>query len=219
VFERDRPSLLIVDHTATRVGIRLAVEDVASMCLEAASAEEAIRTAAEAQPDVCIVGSDIAGGAIPAVDGICQSSPGTGVIVLAASPSVAELIASLRAGAVGYVPSSIEPAALRRVFIAVARGEGSLPRAMLPELARELRMSGERREGLSAREAEVLAMVRNGQSTAVIADHLAISPITVRRHISVLMQKTGVRTRAQLATPRPTPDVAPLRAPVRTAGP
>ena len=198
--DRGRPSLLITDHTPTRLGIRMALEDLASTCLEAGSAEEAIMIAAAAQPDLCIVGADITGGAIPAVEGIRRVAPEASVVVLAASPAAAELIALLRAGAVGYVPSSIDPAALRRVVMAVRAGEGSIPRAMLPEVVRELAMSGRRRDGLSVREAQVLTMLRSGGSTRSIADHLAISPVTVRRHISVLVQKTGVRDRAQLAS-------------------
>jgi DNA-binding NarL/FixJ family response regulator len=211
VTDRVRPSLLITDHTPTRVGIRMAVERLASICLEAGSAEQAIATAADAQPDVCIVGSDITGGAIPAVEGLCRVAPAAKVVVLAGSPSVAELVATLRAGAVGYVPSSIDPRALCRVVAAVAAGEGSIPRAMLPDLARELRTGGEPPNGLSVRESEVLAMVESGESTAAIAGRLSISPVTVRRHISVLMQKTGTRSRAQLAALRAAPGGTLLR--------
>jgi DNA-binding NarL/FixJ family response regulator len=41
-------------------------------------------------------------------------------------------------------------------------------------------------------------MLRRGQSTSAIADRLAISPVTVRRHISELVRKIGVPNRAGL---------------------
>jgi DNA-binding NarL/FixJ family response regulator len=42
-------------------------------------------------------------------------------------------------------------------------------------------------------------MLRRGLSTSAIAERLAISPVTVRRHVSALMDKFGVRDRAGLA--------------------
>jgi DNA-binding NarL/FixJ family response regulator len=52
---------------------------------------------------------------------------------------------------------------------------------------------------LTVREAQVLGMLRRGQSTSSIAMRLGISPVTVRRHISTLVKKMGVQDRAGLA--------------------
>ena len=48
---------------------------------------------------------------------------------------------------------------------------------------------------LTAREWEVGETLRDGQSTAEIAEHLGVSPITVRRHVSLLLQKLGADSR------------------------
>lgn len=192
------PSLLIADHAPTRAGIRMAIEDVASDCTEAGNAEDAIRAAEQAQPDVAIVGMEISGGGIPAVQGILKVAKDARVIVVTPSPDVEDLLDSLRAGAVGYLPGNINSAALRRIVPAVASGEAAVPRAMVLELARELLLTASGADGLTTREAQVLAMLRRGDSTAAIADRLSISPITVRRHISMLMHKTGASSRAAL---------------------
>jgi DNA-binding CsgD family transcriptional regulator len=51
---------------------------------------------------------------------------------------------------------------------------------------------------LTARESEILLMLRSGQTTAEIASVLRISPITVRRHISKLLRKAGASGRSEL---------------------
>lgn len=49
---------------------------------------------------------------------------------------------------------------------------------------------------LTEREWDVLALLRRDLSTAEIAERLAISPVTVRRHVSELLRKLGVPSRA-----------------------
>jgi DNA-binding NarL/FixJ family response regulator len=194
------PRLLIADHAPTRLGIRIAVDDVVTVCAEAGDAQEAISAAERVQPDVCIVGLEISGGGVVAVAGICAVAPSTAVIVLSSSSEPDDLLASVRAGAIGYLPGSIDPVPLRRVLGAVLCGEAALPRGMVLELARELQgTASPAAEGLTAREAQVLGMLRRAQSTSAIAQRLGISPVTVRRHISALVHKIGVEDRTALA--------------------
>lgn len=195
-----RPRLLLADHRATRAGISIALEGDAEVCAEAGDASQAIAAAQREQPDVCIVSLELPGGGAAAVDRICEVSPRSAVIVLASSPDIDDLLDVLRAGAVGYLPGSIEPAALRRVVRAVAAGEAAVPRTMVRELARELHSTADLEGQLTRREAQVLGMLRRGRSTSAIAERLAISPVTVRRHISALMQKFGVHDRADLCS-------------------
>ena len=54
-----------------------------------------------------------------------------------------------------------------------------------------------RKLGLTAREAEVLELVREGLATKRIATALGISPRTVEKHIHHALDKLGVRTRIQ----------------------
>lgn len=53
---------------------------------------------------------------------------------------------------------------------------------------------------LTAREREVLQLLMAGRSSAAIAEHLGISPHTVRTHVQNILGKLGVRTRLQAAT-------------------
>jgi two-component system nitrate/nitrite response regulator NarL len=193
------PRLLIADYGPTRVGVQMALAGQVVVCAEVADADEAILAAGREQPDVCIVGLEIPGDGVEAVRGIVKAAPMTSVIVLAATDSSTALLASVRAGAVGFVPGNFDGAQLRRVVGAVLADEAAVPRSMVRELVLELRNAiAPGADGLSSREAQVLGMVRRGATTAAIARELEISPVTVRRHISVLVNKLGVPSRGAL---------------------
>jgi DNA-binding NarL/FixJ family response regulator len=194
--------LLIADHMATRLGVRMALADCVHVCAEAGDADQAISAALREQPDVCVVGLEIPGGGLLAVAGIRAAAPSAAVVVLTPTADVDDMLASVRAGAIGYLPGSIEPLPFRRAVVAAAAGEAALPRGMVIELVREVQgTTSNGDDGLTQREAQVLGMLRRGQPTSAIADRLSISPVTVRRHISALVHKTGVEDRAALATP------------------
>lgn len=176
----------------------MALSGLVKVCGEADGAEQAIRTAMHAQPDLCIVGTHAREDALTAVRGICRAAPDTAVVVLSEEHDVELLLESIRAGAVGYVPGALDAARLRRIVEAVAAGEAVIPRAMILELFFELRNGGAGAAGLSVRESQVLGLLRRGHSTAEIARRLEITPVTVRRHISALVRELGVANRAEL---------------------
>jgi DNA-binding NarL/FixJ family response regulator len=192
-----RMRVLVADHGPTRTGIRIALEADVEICAEAGDAEEAIRAAMREQPDICLVGRDLARDWLYAVRGICRAAPSAAVVVLAEVRDVDDLLEAVRAGAKGYVPGGLDAGRLRRIVAAVAANEAVIPRAMVLELMMELRGGGGS-EALTGREAQVLGMLRRGHTTAAIADRLQIAPVTVRRHISELVHKLGVENRSAL---------------------
>jgi two-component system nitrate/nitrite response regulator NarL len=190
---------LVADNAPTRFGVRMALQDFAIICAEADDREAAVSSAREHRPEVCLVGRSLRGGGIEAVREICNSVPGTSVVVLADSENVDDLLLALRAGAIGYMPVGFEPAQLRRAVAAVRSDQAAIPRTMVRDLVDEIRMlERAAQDQLTLRETQVLAMLRRGDSTARIAESLSISPITVRRHISLLVRKAGVSGRSDL---------------------
>ena len=194
----DRLRLLVADRAPTRVGIRMALNGTVEVCAEADDAEQAIRAAMREQPDLCLIGDHIAGDSLAAIQGVCRAAPACAVVVLAQAHDADYLLECVRAGAVGYVPGALDAERLNRVVKAAANNEAVVPRSMVLELVLELRGGGSGSDALTARESQVLGMLRRGHRTADIARRLAIAPVTVRRHISELVRKTGVENRAAL---------------------
>lgn len=190
--------VMLADHAATRLGIKMALGQAVSICAEADDAEQAIRAAKRLQPEICLVGRDVAGRGMATIRGICRAAPNAAVVVLADVRVVDDMLDAVRAGAIGYVPGPLDGEHLRRIVDAVVAGEAVIPRSMVLELLLELRSGGAGGDALTGRESQVLGMLRRGQSTAAIAERLQIAPVTVRRHVSELVRKLGVEDRSEL---------------------
>jgi len=109
---------------------------------------------------------------------------------------------AFRLGASGYLLKGLSGEQLAGTLRKAFHGEPALSRSLVPHLMDEVRRGSVRRlmlpggtVTLTAREWEVGEMLRDGQSTVEIAEHLGVSPITVRRHVSLLLQKLGVDSR------------------------
>jgi DNA-binding NarL/FixJ family response regulator len=172
---------------------------------EAAEASAALRAALREQPALSLIDTRLRGGGIGVAGRICSRVPQTEVVVLTDAADEHELLEVVRAGASGYLQKNLPPETLARALHGVLSGEAAFPRAMLAPVLEEFRMRNQRRRiklparpaiELSRRESEVLDLLRQGLSTAEIADRLDISPVTVRRHIGLLLKKLDVANRA-----------------------
>jgi DNA-binding NarL/FixJ family response regulator len=202
------PRVLLADADApTRVGLRMAVQSAGfDVVAEVEDAESALTAALAQSPDLALVAARLPGGGIEATGHIAILRPGIRLIVVTAQPTGDELVAAVLAGAAGYV-SDIRPERLPEALRAVLRGEVAIPRRFSGYLLDELRGRRGRRAALSPRastelserEWQVLELLGEGASTAVMASRLSISEVTVRRHVSAVVAKLGVRDRAAAA--------------------
>jgi DNA-binding NarL/FixJ family response regulator len=129
---------------------------------------------------------------------IRDEAPETVVIMITGSENPAHLLEALRAGARGYLLKTTDPDRLASAIRGVVDGEGAIPRTLLPRLFDEVaRRDPERRRpgALSAREHEVMTVLARGLTTAEAARALAVSEVTVRRHLSAAAEKLGAATR------------------------
>jgi DNA-binding NarL/FixJ family response regulator len=194
-----RARVLVADNAMTRLGVKMALDGVAVVCGEADDHRAAVRLAANLRPDVVLAGRSLSGGGIETIREIASAVPGIPIIFISDTDAPADLLAALRAGAVGYVPAGFHGSQLQRAVSAVLSHEAAVPRSMVIDLIDELRaLERAANPLLTEREAEILSLLRDGQTTAQIAGRLGIAATTVRRHISKLLRKTGAHARAEL---------------------
>ena len=183
--------LVADDHPVVREGIctMLEIEEDMEVVGRAADGEEAVTQALSARPDIILMDVQM-----PNVDGIeamrriRESDPDARVIVLTTYRDEDYIFPSLRAGARGYLLKDASREELAEAIRAVHRGESLLD----PQIADQTRS----REGLTAREIEVLELMAQQKSNAQIAEKLFVSENTVKTHVSNILAKLGCNDRA-----------------------
>ena len=172
---------------------------------EARNGRQAVELTLFYRPDVVVM--DVV---MPELDGIVatrqirKESPEQLVIVLTgAGEEDQELgLQALRAGASGFLSKDLEIDALPRALEGVRAGEAAISRKMTRTLIERLRdtpsgSSGMRpvKSPLTAREWEVIDLLKAAKSTDQIADELVLSTETVRSHVKNILRKLDVRSR------------------------
>ncbi|MEU6236447.1 response regulator transcription factor [Kitasatospora sp. NPDC047058] len=214
--------LVADDQTVVREGIVMLLGLLPGIEVVGAAAdgEEAVALVERHRPDVVLM--DLR---MPRVDGveatrrIRAAHPETEVVVLTTYADDDSLFPALQAGARGYLTKDAGGEEIARAIADVRSGAAGLsplvqlrllerladgaapqpaPPPGAPAPARTPAASGgPLPDGLTAREAEVLALIAEGLSNTEIARRLFVSPATVKTHINNLFAKTAVRDRAQ----------------------
>jgi DNA-binding NarL/FixJ family response regulator len=199
------PTVVIADdHPVIRQGVRMAlIRGGFEVVAETASADDAVAAVLRERPDLCLLDLCMPGGGLEAAAKIAELAPPTSVVILSVSNDTENVLAALRAGALGFLTKDTSPDRLPDALYGVLRGEAAVPRALFGQVLREARdlatlcrdpvRVGE--IALTARESEVLRMLRSGMSTAEVGKTLSLSPVTVRRHLSTAVAKLGVADR------------------------
>ena len=198
--------LIADDHAVARAGVRESVTDDPGfeVCAEASNAQDAIELALSELPDLCLLDVHMPGEGIRAASEITAALPDCAVVMLTVSRNDSDLFHSLRAGAAGYLLKDTDPGRLPNALRGVMAGEAAVPRALVARLIHEFRERGTRRLStiggrgveLTSREWEVLDLMAEGLTTAQIGERLFVSPVTVRRHISSIVEKLGAPDRS-----------------------
>ncbi len=195
--------LLAFERPATREAARAALEPDAE-CVEANNGREAIERAVRDRIDVCLIDAHMKGDGIAVAGAIRAQRPDARIVLLAPVEDEVELLEAVCAGAIGYMGDTVEPATLASIVAGVARGEAAVPRRLVARLIDELRFREGRHRtlrtsrgaiALTRREWQVLELLEEGCSTRAMAARLLISEVTVRRHVSQLLQRLDVRDR------------------------
>jgi DNA-binding NarL/FixJ family response regulator len=191
------------DEVALRRGVRRALEaDGFVVVGEAGDATSAISAASRLRPDICLIEIELPGGGLSAIGRIARASPKTLLVVLSRSGRAEDVVAAFTRGASGYLLKGLSGERLAATLRAAHSGEPALSRSLVPYLVDEIRRGSARRivlpkgaVNLTPREWEVGELLRESHSTADIADRLGVSPVTVRRHVGLLLRKLGAKSR------------------------
>jgi DNA-binding NarL/FixJ family response regulator len=196
--------LLADDHDVVRTGMRAFLEKQPDwhVCAEAADGKEAVRLAAELQPDVVILDLEMSGG----VDGVTvtrlikQNRPQTEVLIFTMHDNEYMLCEAIAAGARTFVLKSegvrplmkaVESALERRPFLSAKAAEILRKRMAPPECPNGHAV-------LTGREREIVRSVASGRSNKETAIELGISVKTVETHRATIMRKLGFTSTASL---------------------
>lgn len=187
---------LVDDHAMLRDGLRAVLEDAGYRVVgEAASPTPALADLLRLQPPVMLLDLHLGErSGFELLEQMQLRKLPTRTIILTMSAQARHVADALRLGAAGYVLKGAPASELMQAIETVLVGR----RFLGPEAA-DLAVQGLTQSPdahalahLSVREQQVLRMVVRGQTSAVIAEALNLSPKTVESYRSRLMAKLGV---------------------------
>ncbi|MEN3360399.1 MAG: hypothetical protein V7637_4381 [Mycobacteriales bacterium] len=204
--------LLVDDQALIRAGFRMILEETDDIDIvgEAQDGAEAVRLAAELEPDVILM--DVR---MPGVDGIeatrriVARNAAARVLILTTFDLDEYAFSALRAGASGFVLKDVPVDELARAIRSVANGDAvvspRITRRLLDVYATRLPDASGGTAGpvratldrLTPREQEVLLAVATGLSNTEIAEKLVVSEATVKTHVGSILAKLDLRNRVQ----------------------
>jgi NarL family two-component system response regulator LiaR len=197
---KDRISVLVVDdHTVVRGGLRLFLLAFPDLELvgEAVNGEDAVRFCSANHPQVVLMDlmMPVMNG-VEATRAIRRISPQTQVIALTSFPDNQLVQDALDAGAISYMLKNAQAAELAAAIRAAHAGKPTLA----PEAASALiRHAGNSalHQALTEREWDVYRLMLSGKKNAEIASLLVVSLSTAKYHVSKVLSKLKVNSRAE----------------------
>jgi DNA-binding NarL/FixJ family response regulator len=202
------PRVLIVDdHSLFRAGVRAELEPLLELVGEADTVDAAVAAIAAERPDVVLLDVHMPdGGGVEVIRRATAAGEPPLFLALSVSDAAEDVIATIRAGARGYVTKSISgdelADAVRRVYGGDAVFSPRLAGFVLDAFAGAATRAGSgvdpELEQLTPREREVLQHIARGYMYKEVALRLDISPKTVEAHVSSVLRKLQLSTRHEL---------------------
>jgi DNA-binding NarL/FixJ family response regulator len=196
--------VIVDDHALFRAGVRGELGDKVAIVGEAESVADAVPVIRETDPDVVLLDVHLPdGGGEAVIAQVAPERPAVKFLALSVSDAAEDVIGVIRAGARGYVTKTISGDELADAVIRVAEGDAVFsPR--LAGFVLDAFRAGERVHSdteldvLTAREREVLQLIARGYRYKEIAARLHLSIKTVESHVSNVLRKLQLSSRAEL---------------------
>ncbi len=195
---------IVDDHDLFRAGVRAELPDDLVIVGDASEVEAAIEMIRERQPDLVLVDVHMPnGGGRAVIEGVHATHPDLLFLAISASDAPEDVVATVRAGARGYVTKTVSPSdladAIRRVVDGDAVFSPKLAGFVLDAFASlEVKGLDPELDKLTKREREVLQHIARGYTYREVGDQLFISIKTVENHMSAVLRKLQLSNRREL---------------------
>jgi DNA-binding NarL/FixJ family response regulator len=196
--------MIVDDHPMWRDAVARDLSDAGfDVVATVGEGAQAVRAAAAVRPDVVVLDlqlPDISG--VEVTRRVLAAHEAAAVLILSASGEQQDVLATVKAGAAGYILKSADRdelvAAVRRTAEGDAVFSPGLAGLVLGEFRRLSASAGPDVPRLTDREAEILRMVATGLSYRQIAGRLTLSHRTVQNHVQNTLSKLQLHNRVEL---------------------
>jgi two-component system, NarL family, response regulator DevR len=197
---------LLDDHEVVRKGLRALVEacDDIEIVGEADTVAEALIRIPENHPDVAILDVRLPDGSgVEVCREVRSTSPDIACVMLTSYSDDEALIASIMAGATGYLLKQVGSLDLLDTIRRAGAGESLLDPALTDRVLERLRegpKTDPRLASLTPQERKILDLIAEGYTNRQIAENMFLAEKTVKNYVSNLLAKLGMERRTQAAT-------------------
>jgi two-component system, NarL family, response regulator DevR len=199
--------MIVDDHDVVREGLLALLKrrDGFEVAGQASTVEEAIAEAARTKPDVIVMDVRLPDGSgIEACRAIRESRPETKILMLTSYADDEAVLASILAGASGYLLKQTRGRDLAEAIAAVARGESLLDAAVTQKVLERVRGADRRHaddplNALNAQEQKILHLIAEGKTNKQIGDEVFLSDKTVKNYVSNILRKLNLTRRSEAA--------------------
>jgi len=191
------------DHAVFRRGLKETLSEAFPKTVfgEARTAQETFELAQRQNWDVIILDISMPGrSGLDILEDLKRSRPRIPILLLTMHPEQQFARRALKAGAAGYLTKDSVPEELKEAIKRIVAGGRYVSATLAETLAVDLRRGADLplHELLSDREFQVLRMIASGKTVKEVADELSLSVKTVSTYRSRILEKTGMKTNAEL---------------------
>lgn len=194
--------LVADDHPLFRDGVASLIEAAGFKVVgQVGDGQAAVEAALRLRPDLVLMDIHMPQmSGLEALRQIKAQAPEVQVVMLTVSDDDASLLEAVQSGARGYLLKNLNTEEFLDMLAGLQRGEAALTRQTTARLLNGLAKQSQRpapAESLTPREIELLRLVAEGLPNKAIAQRLSVSENTVKYHMKNILQKLGVRNRAE----------------------
>ncbi len=196
---------LLDDHEVVRRGIAELLSAVPGFEVvgEAGAAEEALVRVLASRPDVAVLDARLPDGSgIDVCRDIRSALPSTYCLILTSYDDQDAVLASVLAGASGYVLKEVRTAGLVDAIRQVALGRSLIDPGVITQVMDRVRAGSSKDDRVAAlthRERQVLDLITDGLTNRQIGEQMFLAEKTVKNYVSSLLSKLGMERRTQAA--------------------